>query len=206
MFNLIRKDVIALRMYFLFVAVYAVAFGLFLVSPFSPMMICMLPAIMMTVFSSSIELRNKSLLFIGSLPVRRREIVLAKYGSIFVYLALGMLLAAAIHAFNEYVLDVRFPFTALHLSLSAELAMAFAAIYYPVQFWLGVRNSSFISFLVIFLTAAILGGLGNLPGKLSLDLPSRTQLVAGLPFVGLLLLSVSYRISLRLFLRKDIDG
>jgi len=32
MFNLIRKDVIALKYYFLFIAAYAVMFGLFTVS------------------------------------------------------------------------------------------------------------------------------------------------------------------------------
>ena len=103
-------------------------------------------------------------------------------------------------------MDERFPFTALHLSLSAALAMAFAALYYPVQFWLGVRNSSFISFLVIFLTAAILGGLGNFKDTLSLGEPSWVRLAAGLPIAGLLLLTVSYQVSLRIFLRKDIEG
>ncbi|WP_391571726.1 ABC-2 transporter permease [Cohnella sp.] len=207
MFNLIRKDVIALKYYFLFIAAYAVMFGLFTVSSFSPLMICMLPAIMMTLFASNLELRNKSMLFIGSLPVRRKQIVLAKYGSVFVYLALGIILAAAIHAINEYGLGVEFPLTSLNLSLAAALAMAFAALYYPIQFWLGVRNSSFISFLVIFLAAALIGGIGNMADSLTFDmLPTRAQLVIGLPIAGLLLLYVSYRISLNLFLRKDIEG
>ncbi|QTH39826.1 ABC-2 transporter permease [Cohnella sp. LGH] len=207
MFNLIRKDVIALKYYFLFIAAYAVMFGLFTVSSFSPLMICMLPAIMMTLFASNLELRNKSMLFIGSLPVRRKQIVLAKYGSVFVYLVLGIILAAAIRAINEYGLGVEFPLTSLNLSLSAALAMAFAALYYPIQFWLGVRNSSFISFLVIFLAAALIGGIGNMADSLTFDmLPTRAQLVIGLPIAGLLLLYVSYRISLNLFLRKDIEG
>lgn len=88
-----------------------------------------------------------------------------------------------------------------------KLAMAFAALYYPIQFWLGVRNSSFISFLVIFLAAALIGGIGNMADSLTFDmLPTRAQLVIGLPIAGLLLLYVSYRISLNLFLRKDIEG
>jgi len=206
MFNLIRKDLIALKFYYLFIAGYAAVFGIVSVSPFSPLMISMLPAIMMTLFASSVELRNKSMLFIGSLPVRRKQIVLANYGAVFVYLALGIILAAVVRAINFYALDVDFPLTAFHLSLSAALAMAYAALYYPIRYWLGARNSSFVSFLVIFLTAAAIGGIGNVADSAGFDESTAERLLYGLPLAGLLLMYASYRVSLAIFLRKDIEG
>jgi len=204
--NLIRKDLIALRLYFLFVLAYAIVFGITAVSPYSPVMICALPAIMMTLFASSLEMRGKSLLFIGSLPVRRKQIVLAKYASVFVYLALGFVLAAAVRLVNEYAIGQSFPIPAIHLAIAAGLAMFYAAAYYPIQFWLGVRNSAVVSFLVIFLTAAGIGGIANAANVLDIGTPSYSALFWGMPAVGLVLLVASYFLSARIFSRKDIEG
>ncbi|XID91968.1 ABC-2 transporter permease [Paenibacillaceae bacterium WGS1546] len=206
MVKLIRKDLLALKMYFLFVVAYAAIFGIFAVSPFSSVLIAVLPPIMMTVFAASLESRNKSMLFVGSLPVRRQQIVAAKYASVLVYLVMGVALVGVVYAVNVYALERDFPITDMRLSLSAAIALSFAAVYYPVQFWLGVRYSSFVTFLVIFLTAALIGGLGGAADSLEADWPSRTGLLAGLPFAGLVLLYLSYRASLAIFLRKDMEG
>lgn len=204
--NLIRKDLVALRMYFLFILGYALFFGVATVTPYSPLLIGVLPAIMMTLFVSSVELRNKSLLFIGSLPVKRQQIVLAKYAAVFVYLAIGFALAGAVRVINETILGQSFPLTAVHLVLAAGVAMAYTALYYPIQFRLGARNSTLVSFLVVFLTMAIVGGLGSTFGKPGLVLPDYSQWLWGIPLAGLILMVVSYGISLRIFGARDIEG
>lgn len=206
MFNLIRKDFLALRWYFLFIAAYALFFGLLANAPFSPMIIGLMPGLMLTVLIANVETRNRSLMFVGSLPVRRQQIVLAKYATAIVYTAMGLLLAVAIGAIQRYAMDGDYRITASQLSLAAGISLAFHSLYYPFQYWLGVRNSNLISFAVIFLSAVGIGAIGNAADTLSLSRFSETQVAIALPLAGLLLFAASYPVSLAIFSTKDMEG
>ncbi len=203
MLNLIRKDLLSLKFYILAAVIYVAIFGSF---AFSPMLTGVFPAILIPLYASNIELRYKSMLFVGSLPVRRNQIVMAKYGSAFVYMALGFILMPVIQAIHRYALDRSFSITAFDLSMAAAMAMLFTSLYYPIQYWLGSRNSSIVSFALIFLMIAASGMISNAANELSLETSIESGLTAGLPLAGLAVMWGSYRISLAIFRRKDIEG
>ncbi|RJE86833.1 ABC-2 transporter permease [Paenibacillus sp. 1011MAR3C5] len=207
LYYLIRKDIIVLRWYFLFITAYALVFGVFLQTSFSPLMISMLPAIMMIMFTASMETRNKSMMFIGTLPVSRKQIVSAKYVSVFFYYLLGLVLMAVVHAANqyanEYMMSQSFMVSGINVLLAFGLTMVYAAIYFPVMFWLGVKNSNFIAFLAIFAMVILIGFISNITDKFSDDIFAAGL---GIPVVSLLLLYGSFRLSLFIFTRKDMAG
>ncbi|REK76587.1 ABC-2 transporter permease [Paenibacillus paeoniae] len=207
MYNLIRKDFIAMRWYLLFVLGYAVFFGTFSGFPvFSPIMIITLPAVMMTLFAANIELRNKTMMFVGTLPVRRKQIVLAKYISIFLYLAVGLILLVIVHLVNEYIIHQSFPITVLSLIVSAGIAMTYSALYFPIQFLLGVKSSNIVSFISIFLMIFLISLIGNVADKATEFNWPILPIMIGLPVAAIILMYLSYRLSLSIFRRKDMEG
>ncbi|MFC4596906.1 ABC-2 transporter permease [Cohnella hongkongensis] len=203
MLNLIRKDLLSLRFYIAAGLLYVVIFGTF---AFTPTMTGAFPAILIPLYATHIELRYKSMLFVGSLPVRRSQVVMAKYGSAFIYLVLGFLLTLVLQAVHRYGLDRSFPITTFDLAVAAALVMLFTSLYYPIQYALGSRNSTTVSFVLIFLTIAASGWIGNVANQLSLEPSTEIRLIVGLPLAGVALMCVSYRISIAIFLRKDLEA
>ncbi|MFF2888159.1 ABC-2 transporter permease [Paenibacillus sp. NPDC057967] len=82
LFYLLRKDFIGLRWYFPFVAIFALIFGWNFRTSVSPLLILVLPTVMMVMLTASIEFRSKSMMFVSTLPINRKQIVLAKYTGI----------------------------------------------------------------------------------------------------------------------------
>ena len=116
-----------------------------------------------TTCASSYDDKNGSEVLLNSLPIRRREIVLAKYLSTFLYAVIG--LAGTI--FFMAVLDAaglkslaRMPgLQEIVGSLSAAILLN--SVYYPLYFKLGaikVRLFSIIVFVLIFLLPGFLVG------------------------------------------------
>ncbi|THF81679.1 ABC-2 transporter permease [Cohnella fermenti] len=206
MVNLIRKDIIALKWYWLFVLGYGAVFGLIARSPHSPLIIVMLPAIMLTIFVSNIELRNKSMLFIGSLPVKRSQIVRAKYASTFLYLTIGIAMALLMQLISRSFPDEVFTLNGFVLAIGTAVALLYSSVYYPLHYLLGPRNSSIISVIMIFLSSALAASLNKSIDLSRIALPSKLQVLIGLPLAGLVLLYVSYRVSLAILSRRDIEG
>lgn len=212
MYNLIRKEFIVLRWYFLFNAGYALVFGVFLQSSFSPLMISMLPPIMMMMFAANMELRNKAMMFVGTLPISRKQIVSAKYVTVFFYYLIGLILMAVIHAANdlaytvENTLAMSADITILMILLSFSFTMLYAAFYYPIQYWLGVKYSNIISFISIFFMVIVLSTVANIVEKFSDYLIANEFVVIGIPALSLLLFYGSYRLSLAIFTRLDMTG
>jgi len=210
MYNLIRKEFIVLRWYFLFNAAYALVFGVFLQSAFSPLMVSMLPPIMMMMFAASMELRNKAMMFVGTLPISRKQIVSAKYVTVFFYYLIGLILMAVIDAANEFAYTgknaMSAEITLLMILLSFSFTMLYAAFYYPIQYWLGVKYSNIISFLSIFFMVIVLSTVANIIDKFSDYLITNEFIVIGIPALSLLLFYGSYRLSLAIFTRLDMAG
>ncbi|GAB2697894.1 ABC-2 transporter permease [Paenibacillus thermoaerophilus] len=209
MLNLIRKDLIVLRWYFLFVAAYVLVFGVITVTPFSPMMLVVLPTMMLTLFATNLEIRNKSMLFVGSLPVGRKQIVQAKYASFFVYLAIGIVLGCLSNLSNQVRYGPEdFPFSLQTLALAVFVSMLFTSLYYPLYYWLGTKSAAIATFSTLFLTAAGIAGFISVADSVDIGIAnvSGFPFLYALPLVGLALLFVSYRLSLAIFLRKDMGS
>lgn len=212
MYNLIRKEVIVLRWYFLFNAGYAFVFGVILQSAFSPLMIGMLPPIMMMMFAANMELRNKAMMFVGTLPISRKQIVSAKYVTVLFYYLIGLILMAVIHTANDFAytsantMAMSSEITILMILLSFSFTLLYAAFYYPIQYWLGVKYSNIISLMSIFLMVIVLGTVANIIEKFSDYLIANEFVVIGIPALSLLFFYGSYRLSIIIFTRLDMTG
>ncbi|MBP1991105.1 ABC-2 transporter permease [Paenibacillus eucommiae] len=201
MLNLIRKDILILRYYFLFVVLYIAFFGFLLPTERSSLLLGILPTVMLTMFSCSLERKNKNLLFVGSLPISRKQIVSAKYSTLFVYLLIGLASGLLMMLINRYVLQREASFTGTDIGLTLGICFLFGSLFFPIYYWLGAKGSQIVIFIFVFLTIAA----SNLP-KREIDWLPESQLATAwlFPVVGLLLLGLSFRLSLAIFRRKDM--
>lgn len=207
MINLIRKEIFVLSYYHLFVLLYVVFFGVLFLSKQSPALISALPAMMLMMFASNLEMRNKSALFVGSLPVRRKQIVLAKYVCVLIYAAVGLVLSVLVMLLNKYALGREMAWSFELAAAAVTVDLLFFSLYFPIYYRLGQKGAQFVVYIVIFLMAfgiVLLTNEGESMGAVPLG-----RLSAGfgllLPVAGLALLAVSYRVSAAIFQKKDID-
>jgi len=178
-----------------------------------------------------LDARNNSEIIINSLPVHRRDIVLAKYLSVFPYAALAMLsfvfAQVLVSVTGIPVLGINGPLS--HLSLVKFMAAVVAVIvlisfYYPIYFKLGHRRGKwagmFLFFFLVFfiplwgyLLAGEYGVVRN-PILLNIiDLLERLgswqqtqanwQIASYMLVLALILMSVSVRLSLRFYRNKE---
>jgi hypothetical protein len=165
--NLLFKDLLIQKKNFLFALFYLIfLIFVFQEPPMSDAVYATNTVVIVYLFTtcaSSYDDKNRSEVLLNSLPVRRREIVLAKYLSTFLYAVIG--LAGTI--FFMAVLDAaglkslgRMPgLQEIVGSLSA--AVLLNSVYYPLYFKFGaikVRLFSIIVFVLIFLLPGFLVG------------------------------------------------
>ena len=96
--------------------------------------------------------KNKSEVMLNSLPLRRRDIVFAKYLSIFPYAALGIL---SFLLAQSVISLAGIPFTITKLSLvgivgSLVTMIGMISFYYPVYFKLGFIRSNMVGMFLFF--------------------------------------------------------
>ncbi|MBO9607418.1 MAG: ABC-2 transporter permease [Paenibacillaceae bacterium] len=126
-------------------------------------------------FAAKTDERGRGAVLLHSLPLRRLDVVVAKYAGLFLFAALGFGTALLCRAFSLLLLPgadlPRFDTSSIGIALAALLV--FYAIYYPLYFRFGGRIVQVLDMLVII--ASIVAGF--LLFKLSLWL--------GDPFFGL---------------------
>ncbi|PZD96438.1 hypothetical protein DNH61_07985 [Paenibacillus sambharensis] len=210
MFNLIRKDMLVVRFYYLFIVLYAVFFGFVMNNEASTVLVGALSAIMLVMFSVNLETKSKSVLFIGSLPVRRKQIVQAKYAVVIVFLIIGLFMSLLVHLVSLYALNNPVEWTWMQASLTTGIVLLFSSLFFPVYYWLGDRAAQVISFLAIFLAVSVVVGMSGVINKITLQLPFDISSPAAVLSVivggALLLFLASYWLSLSIFRKKDMAG
>jgi ABC-2 type transport system permease protein len=222
MFKLIRKDLLIQKGNFLPTFVLCLAMIFFMNKPTYASVVYLL-GIVAVVYTCMLSAccyddKNGSELLLNSLPLRRRQIVLAKYLSVLVYAGLGllyMLLTMGI------VYVAHLPFNARMITLpeaaGSLTAVLFAcSLFYPMYFYCGYIKAyiynSFLFIAVFFLPVILLDaikeylGTGGLFGWLLVSLakaPGWLQTSLLLAFL-LLLTAVSIFISCRVYEHKDL--
>ena len=178
-----------------------------------------------------LDARNNSEIIMNSLPIRRRDIVLAKYLSIFPYAALAILS----FVFAQVVVSVTgisvlgVPSTLSNISLEKFMGAVVAVIvlvsfYYPIYFRLGHKRSKWagmtLFFILVFfiplsgyLLAGDYGALHNpillniidLMGRLSnwLQTQADWQIASYMLVLALILISASVRLSMRFYSKRE---
>jgi len=155
MFSLILKDILISKKILLLTAAFLIVWVPTFPEEarnFAAVVIMVGMAYMGLIVTSSADETNKADILLNSLPLRRHEIVLAKYLSIFVYSAIGiaiyLLVAAAtkVLGFPIYVYPINFKAV-----IYGILAVSFLnGIYLPLMFKFGHSYSGIVYIILVF--------------------------------------------------------
>jgi ABC-2 type transport system permease protein len=204
---LIRKDFILVRNFFplfllsvLFVAyVQKDSFSMF--APFQ--------VLLLLFYSCSMDVQNNNRRFVIGLPVRRQEIVLAKYVSLIPYSFIGLICSLVLWLISYlagYSISSDYW---MAVALTLLMIPLTASIYLPIYYWLGNKNYYFNIFFIVGITITT---TINSDSSLSAVFSTITQfklqdhlvLMGCIGIVYLLIMYGSYRVSLRLFSREEL--
>lgn len=157
MYNLIIKDILVQKKTMLFAVLYSLFILIALGNPVFDGLIYMMGSMalacvyMMT--APVTEDKNKVDLVINSLPVKRSQVVAARYVSVLVFVALSLLIMQAagllLHLVPVEYFQKRF-LNGWDIVVTYSGVILLASIYYPILYWLG---SSFtrVFFMILFL-------------------------------------------------------
>lgn len=218
MFNLVIKDILVQKKSILF----ALGYCFFLVFAFQsleqagPIAANIAVVYILLINSFGYEDKNKSDIMLNSLPISRRDIVLAKYLSIFVYMGLAIL---AYMGSSLLVKALRIPIDVVLLSLegvtTAFLIVALmSSIYLPIIFKFGYIKAklfNLVMFLFFFFVPTIIVNLYNNPRyhhyfvNFFQEFASwkNWQIALLLIDFSLLILSISYSISVSIYKKRE---
>lgn len=221
MSTLILKDLLNLRKVLVFVLVY----GVIMIVGFQNMKNAALAAstvaisYLLMLQACARDDKNKSEIILNSLPLSRHTIVAAKYLTVFLYAALGL-----VSYLIAYVLVkiTGIPVHVFPLSLSATVGVTIAAIlmsslFYPVYFKFGYLKSNIYGMVVFFvfffgpgLILNVVKRLANSPLQKIIEFVAQwlsRQSEYGLAFemviIGLLFMGLSYLLSVRFYSRRE---
>lgn len=209
MYNLIRKDFLVLKRQFLLMIPYvffvSIAFlnmreNLFLIGVYTAFILLMM--------GTGIDIKNKNHHFLATLPLRRKDIITAKYGSAIIYAVFGTFVCYLINiALSFFAHEAKLPFAAWELSLTSFTVVIYlSALYLPLFYWLSDKGAQIINivFFVILIGISSSAGIVRwiLVKKLMID---DAGSILTLAFLGsLVLLGISYLVCVRIFARKDV--
>lgn len=221
MLNLIKKDILIQKKTFLYTFLYTIfasavfssmgpsGFSLYVLSP-------MVTTYMFITLAVQYEDKNKSEIVLNSLPLKRDDIVIAKYISMFVFAILGFTysitigfvgIATGIPMFTRSIslLDIIFVFTS---------AAIFSSIFFPVYFKFGfVKMKLFnivLMMLIFFLPNIAIEYVSESPNNILVqklnyfinNTSSFTQNSLALT-IGLIIFLTSLMISIRIYNNKE---
>jgi len=227
MFNLVWKDLLSLKRSLWLASLY----GVFALFAFSSLKGVALSAgtigasYMLLSQACAKDDKNKSELMLNSLPLRRRDIVLAKYLSVFLYATLAILsflLAQGVVS----VIGIPISLTKISLegiALALVNMIVLISFYYPIYFKLGYLRSNMVGGILFFacfflpMSAASImhwfGGVGNPAFRNIVVLIQRVaswlqtqadwQISSYLLALALILMAASVRLSLRFYTRRE---
>lgn len=175
MFNLIIKDILIQKKTVLFTFVYM----LFLIVFFKEagfVSAMVITSYMLVITGFSLEEKNKSDIMLNSLPIKRRNIVLAKYLSIFIYFGVGV---AAYFLTTIVIRVLGSPITIRPITFEEIIGALFAitllnGIYLPVIFKVGYTKSRVVSFVMFFLIFFVGSAFTKLTSKIQSNIFIKT--------------------------------
>ena len=218
MLNLIVKDILIQKKYLIF-AIFYFLFLFFVFAKSSFLGFIYFFAVIATVYmivTTAVDCDEKSALLLNSLPVKRQEIVLAKYCSAFVYAALALLVIALLT--GSIFPSLRLPITFRSLTIG-DIAGAlagtalFCSYYFPLYFKLGASRIRYVNLLVFISLISATGLLLDLcqyhPYRVIFLLSAIRQvplwqLASTITLALLVILLSSLFISLRFYENRDL--
>lgn len=165
MFKLVLKDILVQKKTLAFALIYII-FTIFafegLVTGVFPTA-CVAVVYMLLLTACAYEDKNKCDIMINSLPIERKNVVLAKYLSVYIY----ALISAAVYFVATTLLQlVKVPVNIYPISLESFTGALFAvsltsSLFLPVFFKLGYIKSKIFNFILFFLVFGGIGAIGT---------------------------------------------
>lgn len=218
MLNLVIKDIL-IQKRSLIVAIFYIFFFVFVFQSIGPLMytsaiIAFTYILVMGAFAC--DDKNKTDIMLNSLPVKRINVVAAKYTSIFMYLAIG----TAAYIIICYILSAaNLPFKIYPVTLEGAAGAIFGvslmnSIYFPLLFKIGYNRAKVLNIIIFLsfffglpwvvnfinekannsLSASIMDFLKNQPDAV---------IGSGIIAAAILILLASYLLSVKLYKQRD---
>lgn len=220
MFNLVLKDFLIQKKSLLFIIGYC---GFVLVffahsKPFSQSVYIMAAgavSYLLVQGAGNADGKNNSDLILNSLPVNRKQIVLAKYLSLGVYLATGLISTVLIGRILSFSID--FPvrsITYTDITVAVISVGIMGSLYLPLFFKFGNNITRFVNMVLFMLTffvpGIIMEHLNNQPSGITGQLVDLLRnvpgwsVILGALAVTAVLVVVSLAVSLTIYTNKDL--
>lgn len=217
MFNLVLKDILIQRKTAFFPLVYAIVFIFMFQSTGNPAMIFVaIPSVvayMLLMYACGYDDKNKSEMVFNSLPIKRKDIVIAKYLSTVVFVLIGLAIAigfTTILKFSGYAKFNRFMGIEDIIGVIASVTIL-SSIYFPIYFKLGYLKSRYINtafLLAAFFIPSMLGDFiaEKQTSKFVVYLNSQPDWVLGslILFIAIIAVAVSIYVSIKIYMNKDL--
>ncbi|MBU3191789.1 ABC-2 transporter permease [Clostridium bowmanii] len=221
MFNLVIKDIAIQKKTLLYALLYAIiapiaffsmapnGFGLYVLPPMATTYIFISLAV-------SYDEKNKSEIVINSLPIKRVDIVISKYISVFVFATIGIIYSILIGFIGKFTgLQVfAMSISLLDIVLVFTSVCIFSSIFFPVYFKFGYIKMNFfnviLAMVVIFLPSIAISYAIENPNSIFVqkinyflsNTSSFTQNSLAL-LIGLIFFLISLIISIRIYKNKE---
>ncbi|MGW9127574.1 ABC-2 transporter permease [Paenibacillus chitinolyticus] len=206
MVALLSKDFRVMRKELWWMAAYVIFFAIsFSGSPMGGVVVQLVPSIMLLFISANHDVKNRNFILLGSLPVRRSDIVRARYVSVLLFGVLGTGIAFIVSTVTSMIRGTggASAFSWGTSGILGVMLLVYAAIYLPLHYWLGDKYLQVISVIMMILLFASTSMLGLIVGATDKwGLPSPTA-VAVIAVAGAAAFFISYLISLGIMKKKD---
>ncbi|SDE64213.1 ABC-2 family transporter protein [Fontibacillus panacisegetis] len=205
---LMRKDLLLLKRYLWLIVIYTIIFSGF-VQKDNLLLYNFLPMLLLILVVNN-DMQPSSQQFLGTLPVRRKILVLSKYASAGSLLIIAGILGGLVNSLARYYLDGNMYFHTLLVVGSIISGLLFMALYIPLFYWIGPKGGQFLNIVLILF---VMMGNGIVTGILSteqtiiiMDWFNNHPVESGVICGGAIIVAIltSYVISTAIFKKRDI--
>ncbi|MNZ54746.1 hypothetical protein D3C78_726580 [compost metagenome] len=205
---LMRKDLLLLKRYLWLIVIYTIIFSGF-VQKDNLLLYNFLPMLLLILVVNN-DMQPSSQQFLGTLPVRRKVLVLSKYASAGSLLIIAGILGGLVNSLARYYLDGDMYFHTLLVVGSIISGLLFMALYIPLFYWIGPKGGQFLNIVLILF---VMMGNGIVTGILSteqtitiMDWFNNHPVESGIICSSAIIVAIltSYVISTAIFKQRDI--
>ena len=215
MLNLIIKDIVIQKKTFLYAFLFTIvastdflfmnmnpnSFNLYV---FSPIVI----SYMFVNFALSYDDKNKSEIALNSLPIKRNDIVIAKYISIFAFAAIGIIYSIIIGFIGKIAGLSMFTTTITLKNVVTILTYTciFNLILFPIYFKIGFIKTQIFTVVLLFLTMIAFSNPNNIVEQKFTQFINNTSSLTQnslAPIIGLIFFMISLMLSIRIYNNKE---
>ncbi|UQZ37016.1 hypothetical protein C2I18_27865 [Paenibacillus sp. PK3_47] len=208
-FYLIRKDFALIRKFVLLLIPYFILMGYTNFDSYT--MFTLFPAMLLLINSCTMDVQHNNQKFLVSLPLRRQQLVLAKYLALIPYCVISLVFTLLLYTAGYAFGLTSEPLAWREILLSIGSFPVLAAIYLPLHYWLGQKGAQVVNLIFIMMIMLNVTAFSRLTQKVPVFsnwiLTGNTDgvlipLIAGLAYI--VVIYSSYLLSLRIFLKKDV--